>query len=407
MTGRRYTVISADTHAGGSHEQYREYLDPEWREEFDAWRGQYKNPWKDLRDTDLRVRNWDDDRRDADQLRDGVVGEVVFPNTVPPFYPAFVLFARPPKNQDEYVHRRAGIKAHNRWLADFCARRPERRAGIGQIFLNDIDDAIEDLHFIKEHGLRGGILLPNVAPDIDWVQPIYHPDYDRLWAVIQDLDIVVNVHGGTGNPNYGKHPFASMIMVTETMFYSTRPFSQLILSGVFERFPRLKMAVTETAVRDFPQTIAYMDDVVQRVNSGAIGELKYTADQGLKRLPSEYVRDNVWFGASFPLRTDIEARHLLGADKIMWGNDYPHDEGTGPYSRETLRQVAHDVPEAEMRMLLGENAAKLYGFDLAALQPIADEWGPTIEELQVPLTELPAEPNEALLKEARRQTAVA
>ena len=58
---------------------------------------QYKNPWKDLRDTDLRVRNWDDERRDADQLTDGVVAEVVYPNTVPPFYPGFVLFAGPPE----------------------------------------------------------------------------------------------------------------------------------------------------------------------------------------------------------------------------------------------------------------------------------------------------------------------
>ena len=122
-TPDRYTIISADTHAGGSHEQYREYLDPAWRDEFDAWRGQYKNPWKDLRDTDLRVRNWDDERRDADQLADGVVGEVVFPNTVPPFYPGFVLFAGPPKPED-YERRRAGIHAHNRWLVDFCARRP-------------------------------------------------------------------------------------------------------------------------------------------------------------------------------------------------------------------------------------------------------------------------------------------
>ena len=97
MTSANYTIISADTHAGGSHEQYREYLDPEWRDEFDEWRGQYKNPWKDLRNTDLRVRNWDDDRRDADELADGVVGEVLFPNTVPPFFPAFVLFAGPPK----------------------------------------------------------------------------------------------------------------------------------------------------------------------------------------------------------------------------------------------------------------------------------------------------------------------
>ena len=87
----RYIVISADTHAGGSHEEYREYLDPEYVADFDAWRGQYKNPWKDLRDTDLRVRNWDDARRDADQLADGVVGEVVFPNTVPPFCSAAIL----------------------------------------------------------------------------------------------------------------------------------------------------------------------------------------------------------------------------------------------------------------------------------------------------------------------------
>ena len=100
MAADRYTIISADTHAGGSHEQYREYLDPAFRDDFDAWRGQYKNPWKDLRDTDLRIRNWDDDRRDADQLSDGVVAEVVYPNTVPPFYPGFVLFAGPPKEED-------------------------------------------------------------------------------------------------------------------------------------------------------------------------------------------------------------------------------------------------------------------------------------------------------------------
>ncbi|MEM7288008.1 MAG: hypothetical protein AAF480_16775 [Actinomycetota bacterium] len=65
----RYTIISSDTHAGASHETYREFLDPAWRDEFDAWREKYKNPWKDLRDTDLRIRNWDDDRRDAAKTR--------------------------------------------------------------------------------------------------------------------------------------------------------------------------------------------------------------------------------------------------------------------------------------------------------------------------------------------------
>ena len=90
-----YTVISADTHAGASHSAYREYLDSAWHEEFDAWRGRYKNPYKDLGDK-RRLRNWDNEMRNTTQLGEGVVGEVIFPNTVPPFFPSFVLFAQPP-----------------------------------------------------------------------------------------------------------------------------------------------------------------------------------------------------------------------------------------------------------------------------------------------------------------------
>ncbi len=152
------SIISADCHAGGSHKAYREYLDPAFHEDFDAWRGEYKNPYKDLGDN-RRLRNWDNEMRNSQQEEDGIVGEVVFPNTVPPFFPSFVLFAKPP-TPEEYAHRRAGVHAHNRWLVDWCGEFPERRAGVGQIFLNDIDDAIEDITWIKEHGLRGGILLP-------------------------------------------------------------------------------------------------------------------------------------------------------------------------------------------------------------------------------------------------------
>ena len=97
----------------------------------------------------------------------------------------------------ESIRRRAGIKAHNRWLIDFCARRPTQRAGVGQIFLNDIDDAIADATWIKENGLRGGVLLPPVPPDVKWVKPLYDPYYDPLWAACQDLDIPVTLHGGT------------------------------------------------------------------------------------------------------------------------------------------------------------------------------------------------------------------
>ncbi len=183
----RYTIISADCHAGGSHEQYREYLDPAVPRRLRRLAGASTATRSATSATPRRFRNWDNEMRNGQQEADGVVGEVVFPNTVPPFFPSFVLFAAPPKPED-YEHRLAGIRAHNRWLVDLCNEFPERRAGIGQIFLNDIDDAIEDVRWIKEHGLRGGVLLPNVAPDVSWVKPLYDPHYDRLWEVIQDLE---------------------------------------------------------------------------------------------------------------------------------------------------------------------------------------------------------------------------
>jgi predicted TIM-barrel fold metal-dependent hydrolase len=398
-TKPRYTLISSDAHAGANHATYREYLDPKYHEDFDAWRGKYKNPWKDLRDTDLRVRNWDNDRRDADQHADGVVGEIVFPNTVPPFYPGFVLFAGPPKPED-YEHRRAGLQAHNRWLVDFCDARPGTRAGVGQVFLNDVDDAIEDAKWIKEHGLRGGILLPNIAPDVKWVKPLYDPYYDPLWAACQDLDIPVTLHGGTGSPDYGRYASTPIIMISEVGFYSFRPFVHMLLSGVFERFPKMKFVITEAGAAAFPPMLKQLDQNIANVRKGEIGELKYTSENALPRSATEYFQQSVWLGASFPGPADWAASKILGPDRFMWGNDYPHDEGSGPYTRETLRAVFSDVPEAQMRDVLGGNAAKLYGFDLDALAPLAAKYGPTVEELATPLTpqDLPEKPNSALMR---------
>ncbi|MEI2697507.1 MAG: amidohydrolase family protein [Microthrixaceae bacterium] len=99
-----------------------------------------------------------------------------------------------------------------------------------------------------------------------------------------------------------------------------------------------------------------------------------------------------------PAPSDAAAREVVGADRMMWGSDYPHNEGTFPHTREALRQRFSDVDEAAMRMLLADNAAALYGFDLDALAPIAARVGPTVGELRVPLTELPEDPSEALLR---------
>jgi predicted TIM-barrel fold metal-dependent hydrolase len=394
----RYIVISADTHAGGSHAQYRDYLDPAYRDDFDAWRNKYKNPFKDLKDTDLRIRNWDTPRRNADMEADGVVGEVIFPNTVPPFFPSFVLFAQPP-TPEEYPHRLAGVRAHNRWLVDFVAEQPERRAGIGQIFLNDVDDAIEDVKWCHEHGLRGGVLISSVPPTCDWIKPLYHPDHDPLWAVCQELGVPVNAHSGTGGPKYQPAPAMPLVHFIEVPFYSQRPFVYLTLGGVFERFPRLKFVMTEMGCAWIPPVLTHLDTFMANMRSNKVGEMRFDGETVPPRPATEYFHQNCYVGASQPTPADIDAAlGVVGVERFMWGSDYPHEEGTHPFTRETLRQTMSGLDATTVQRMLAGTAAELYGFDLQKLRPLADRVGPTVADVARPLTELPAEPNQALLR---------
>jgi len=385
----RYVVISTDSHAGGSMEQYRQYLDPQWRDEFDAWRDKYRNPFRDLQD-DGRTRNWDSELRLSDQRTDGVVAEVTFPNTVPPFFPTGALLT-PPPTADNFQRRLAGIRAHNRWMADWVAEAPGLRAGVAQVFLNDIDEAIEDVRFAAENGLEGGILLPAVPDDATQIEPLYSPVYDKLWAACQDMDVIVNQHSGGGSPNYGPYPSATFLFLAETTFYSKRGLTHLVLSGVFERFPRLRYVLAEQGCAWAPQALASWDTYHREMrDTGRVGELGFPAEQVLPLSPSEYVKRNVWFAASFPGKGEIAAaREVLGTDRVMWASDYPHHEGTWPYTREALRWAFEDCPVEDTAKILGGNAIDLYGFDADLLLREAEQWGPTVEEVAVPIAGRP------------------
>jgi predicted TIM-barrel fold metal-dependent hydrolase len=360
---------------------YRSYLEAKHLEEFDRWRGQYANPFKDLQGG-TKDRNWDDQRRLAELEDDGVVAEVVFPNTIPPFFPTGAVIARPPM-PDEYELRRAGVQAHNRWLADWCAQVPGRRAGIGQVFLNDVDDAVEDATWCADHGLTGGILVQPVPDDMKHIEPLYSEVHDPLWRLCEERGIVVNTHsGGAGAPDYGDHLASGPLWIAETQFFSRRPLSHMLLGGVFERFPGLRFALTEQGAAWIPPLLAQLDGYhAHMARFGRIGELRYTPDEVLPLSPSEYFARSCWVGASFPSPLEAEARHTIGLDRFMWGSDYPHDESTYPDTREGLRRSFSGATEAELRQVLAGNAAALYGFDLDALQPIADRVGPTLEEL--------------------------
>jgi predicted TIM-barrel fold metal-dependent hydrolase len=385
----RYTIISSDCHAGGNHAQYREYLESKYHDEFDAWRGKYKNPFRDLQD-DGRTRNWDDERRISDLSADGIVGEVVFPNTVPPFFPTGIVVAPAPSPED-YELRLAGIRAHNRWLADFVATHPERRAGLVQIFLNDVDDAIEHVRWGKQHGLRG-VLLPGVSPDTPWIDPLFSPKYDPLWAVCEELEMPVTHHsGGSGIPNYGRHPITNVIFVLETGFFANRALWHLVMAGVFERFPKLTLVMTEQGSAWVPDIITRLDSMHDRMVNGRIGELGVPQEAVLKMKPSEYFKRNIYIGASFPSPRDAQRFHEIGIDNIMWGSDYPHHEATFPYSKESLRMAFSDWSESDLRKIFAENAAKVYGFDLEKLAPLAAEVGPSVAEIATPLGTAPAD----------------
>ena len=382
----RYVVISADGHAGADLHGYRPYLESSLHEDFDRWAESYRNPFSDLVKPDAN-RNWDSGVRQEALEADGVVAEVLYPNTVPPFFPRGGLVAATP-SASEYPLRLAGLRAHNRWLADWCAELPGRRAGIGQILLNDIDDAIEDVEWIADHGLTGGVLLPGMPPGIS-IDPLHSPRYDPVWRACEERGVVLNVHGGSGAPDPGAFPSSPAMFVIEAAYFSHRPLWSLVLSGVFDRFPGLKLVFAEAGSSWVSKTLQSMDRIQAQQESGNIGVMTIDQPFRLERKPSEYWETNCWLGASFMTRGDAEDRNAVGVDKIMWGSDFPHEEGTYPHTREALAHTYSGIDPKEVSKMLAGNAAEVYGFDLTQLRKVADRIGPEVERVRAGVDTIP------------------
>lgn len=392
MTPERYTVISADCHAGADLLDYRPYLASRHHEAFDDWAAAYVNPHEDLL-ADTADRNWNSARRLAELEADGIVAEVVFPNTIPPFFPSASLMAPAPATREEFARRWAGLRAHNRWLAEFCAEAPGRRAGVAQILLNDVDEAVREVRRTKAAGLTGGIMLPGTPPGSD-LPELHSEVYDPLWAVCAELEVPVNHHGGSASPPLGDAPAARAVFMVETTWFSHRALWHLIFGGAFRRHPGLRLVLTEQGSGWIPGVLDMLDYYHGRLAaaaSAATAEAKFGAGlaAAMGRSPAELWRDHCFVGASFMRPHEVPLRHRIGLDKIMWGSDYPHDEGTHPYSREALRLAYAGLPADEAAAMLGTNAARVYGFDLARLAPLAARVGPAVSEIAAPLDEVP------------------
>jgi predicted TIM-barrel fold metal-dependent hydrolase len=384
----RYIVISADGHAGGQMHEYRDHLESRYHDEFDQWVKTYVNPFEDLR-AEGAYRNWDSAARLRELEDDGVVAEVLFPNTIPPFFPSGNLLARPP-SAETYELRWAGLRAHNRWMADFCADAPGRRAGMAQIFLNDIDDAVAEIRWAREHGLTGGILLPGVPPD-SGLPPLFAPHYDPIWAACEELDLPVNNHSGASGPEPGAYLASMAVFMVELGWFSHRVFWHLAFGGAFARFPGLRLVLTEQSAGWVPNVLAMLDHQYDRFLDPRTAESHFGADlvREVTERPSWYWEHNCYVGASFLRPSEVPLRHEIGVGRIMWGQDYPHIEGTYPYTTEALRNTFATIDADEVAPMVGLTAADVYGFDLDALAPVAARVGPRVDEVALPLDHVP------------------
>jgi predicted TIM-barrel fold metal-dependent hydrolase len=402
---KREILISADGHCGADLYGYKPYLPAKYQEHFDEWAKAFHDPWAEevelARPQDnksgnasmLTPLNWDGDLRNGLLDAQGIAAEVLFPNTAPPFYPTGVLTAPGPRSAQEYEWRWAGIQAHNRWLAEFCQESPERRAGFAQVFLDDIDDAVAEVRWAKEAGLRG-VLLP--GDHTLKMSNLYYPRLDPLWAACAELELPVHRHAGfvTESMHEGG-PASELVSFVEIDFYTMRPVAHMILAGVFERHPTLTYVTTEIAgAAGIVGLLQRLDGLIQ-FGIGA-GTPMYEHIQGavadLTRLPSEYYATNCYVGGPH----DIRRAHDAGLPNLMWGADLPHSEGCAPFTNQALRLLMPGIAPDEIENILSRRAAEVYGFDLDALRPIADRIGPTMESITTPLPadELPDYPAE-------------
>lgn len=391
-----YIVVSSDCHAGLRPEKYRDYLDPKYREAFDAALpvqieqleiaakkflvDEINEEWREGHERGLSGA-WDHEARNEVLDGDGIAAEIIFPDGItemntPPFGAGLGL---PTENIVPELQW-AGARAHNRWLSEFVSQQPERRVGVAIVpALWDIDEAISEIRWASENGLKG-VLLP-----VQWgkLAPYHHLKYDPLWEAIQDQEMVMHFHSGPApiddyflnlsDPEIESPPGAMGIYISEVCWFNVRPLTFMIWGGVFERYPRLRTTITEGTVVWVPEYFELLEHrYAQTRESQKLGD--YTSH--LSMSPRDYFRRNVRLGASCLSAREAQMRHEIGLENIMWGSDYPHPEGTWPITKEQLHVSLNGVPENEIEAILGGNAVQFYDLDTEKLTLHAERVGP-------------------------------
>lgn len=420
QTSAPYVVVSCDTHIGPRLvADLRPYCPTDLLGQFDAYAGELQQRKEEAAaakgrvsfggnqmgaDWGVRLDNlktpghFDVHARLADLDSDGIAAEVMFhdsQNGEPIPFQTDTLLMRNANITQDFDLLRAGQRIYNQWLADACSVEPERHIGLMHLPMWDIDAAIEELQWARSIGLKG-INFP--TPKI-FLEPYNSPSWDPFFSACEDLNVTLCNHGGAGASG-GAFPGAMSIAKFEiSMMARICPMDQLVYGGVFERHPGVKLVLTESPGIWWEFVLKEMDSIYL-TDTRSYGPAER---ERVPRMPSEYAAEQVFIGASFHSRFEAEDAMANGyEDRVIWGSDYPHFEGTYQYDATgpngepmtwaSWRFHYAGLPDDKVRMFLGGNAMAAYDLDHAALAKVAERINaPTFEDINgAPVSERPA-----------------
>jgi predicted TIM-barrel fold metal-dependent hydrolase len=289
------------------------------------------------------------EERLADLEADGVDCEILFPNK------GLTIWATP-----DAEFSQAMCRVYNEWAWEVFADYNDRLAPMGCVASADIEGAILEIQRCAKLGFRG-LALPCKpiwgAPDHAALN--YNlPEFDPLWACIQDVDLPITFHVSTGrDPRTSRGNGGAVInYAVHSLAPTMEPIANLCSSGVLERFPKLRFGSVEAGIGWVPWALWAMDEAYRKHHMFVRPKLEM--------LPSEYFRSNGFatFQEDKP-GLDLAREHDL-TDNFMWANDYPHHEGTWPHSAQAIERTMTALDDHERAKILGLNAARVFKFEV-------------------------------------------
>ena len=361
----KHFMISADCHANEPADLWRERIDPKYRDRVpgvrrdkDGKQYQVTEGFRPIRLGNIVFEGEDRERnrtgrtpeeRLRDHERDGVHAEIIFPNK------GLTMWATP-----DCEFSQAMCRVWNDWSWEVFGPHNDRLSPVAAIAAGDIEGAMTEVKRVAKLGFRA-LTLPckPIWGGHDHTHLNYNlPEFDPLWAVIQDCDLPMTFHVSTGrDPRASRGDGGAVInYAVHSLAPTMEPIANLCASGVLERFPGLRFATIEAGIGWVAWAIEAMDEAYLKHHMFVRPKLK--------QLPSEYFRQHGF--ASFQedrSGLDLAREHGL-VDCFLWANDYPHHEGTWPHSAQAIERTMGRLNESERARILGLNAARLFKFEI-------------------------------------------